>query len=267
MLFEGTGLYFWLLFLVFLLVYIVVKISLGSLLKRMREKAWKGYVPFYSTFVLVKKLGFKSSLFYKTLIPFGNLYYYNIIIKKMLEVFAQNTAESIWYIVIPMYKFPELVFKNPIYVEQNNYDLTNEFIAAQNVLFNEPKDEPSKEIGLDDINQLDVQPTDGLIINPTNFQQDLLSSDGAVQKPVEVQKDPSQISSYINSPIDNVYENNVTDDELNKVRYVEAKPEAKKVEKPIISPLDQGKEKVCPKCGTRLSSTATACFMCGTVLE
>ena len=53
MLMEGTGKYFWLLFFVFLIVYIAVKVSLGFLFKRAKLESWKAYIPFYTTYVLV----------------------------------------------------------------------------------------------------------------------------------------------------------------------------------------------------------------------
>ena len=145
MLMEGTGIYFWLLVLIFLIVYITVKISLGFLLTRAKEQAWKAYVPFYTTLVLVDLLGLKRSVFYLSLIPLVNLYYYYIIISKLLEGFAMNTKDAIWYIVFPMYKFPELAFKRPKF-RLNEYDLTQEFLETQNILFSKPQDELPDEI-------------------------------------------------------------------------------------------------------------------------
>ena len=165
MLLEGTKIYFWLLFLIFLAVYITVKLCLGSLLKKMRDKEWKGYIPFYTTFVLVKKLSLKPFVFYMTLIPFINLYYYNIIIKKLLEVFGQNTNNSIWYIIFPMYKFPELVFKDPMYMQQSNYELTKEFVDDQKILFKKQEDMPN-EANNNNVNN-------NLVINPSSFNQNM----------------------------------------------------------------------------------------------
>ena len=78
MLMEDTAKYFWLLFLVFLIVYIAVKLSLGALLKRAKEKAWKAYIPIYTTYVLVDLLNLKKTYFWLSLIPFVNLYFLNI---------------------------------------------------------------------------------------------------------------------------------------------------------------------------------------------
>ncbi len=266
MLLEGTSLYFWLLFLVFLIVYITVRLCVGSLLKKMREKAWKGYIPIYSGYVLVKKLNLQPFVFYMSLIPIVNLYYYNLIIKKLLEAFAQNSNKSIWYIIFPMYKFPELIFQDPVYVEQSNYELTNEFIAAQNVLFNKPVEELPDSINLVDVGEAVQKNVDGLIINPASFQQNMETTKDSSKQPLN-SNDPSIITTYINNPNDNVYASDITDEQRNKVTYVEAKEEKKPEEKPIITPLSQGKEKVCPKCGTRLAPTATTCFMCGTNLD
>lgn len=144
---EGTGIYFWLILLVFFIVYVTVKVSIGCLLPRAKEKAWKAYIPFYTTKVLVDLLELNSKVFYMSLIPFVNLYYYNIIIKKLLEGFAQDPNESISYILIPMYKFPELAFKKPHFVA-NEYDLTEGFLETQNLLFEKSADELPDKINL-----------------------------------------------------------------------------------------------------------------------
>ena len=109
--FEGTGKYFLILFIVFFIVYLTVKICLGKLFKEMRIPAWKAYIPFYGTLILVDILDMKKSVFYKTLIPFVNLYYYKVIIAELLKAYQLNPKEAIWFVLIPMYKFPELVFK------------------------------------------------------------------------------------------------------------------------------------------------------------
>ena len=74
--FEGTGKYFLLLFIVLFIVFITVKICLGKLFKEMKIPAWKAYVPFYNRLILVDILDLKKNIFYKTLIPFYNLYWY-----------------------------------------------------------------------------------------------------------------------------------------------------------------------------------------------
>ena len=64
--FEGTGKYFLILFIVLFIVYMTVKICLGKLFKEAKIPAWKAYVPFYNRLVLVELLDIKKSVFYKT---------------------------------------------------------------------------------------------------------------------------------------------------------------------------------------------------------
>ena len=134
--FEGTGIYFLLLFLIFFIVYLTTKICLGILFKNLKIPAWKAYIPFYGTLILVDLLDMKKSVFYKTLIPFVNLYYYKIIIEQLLQAYQLNPKEAIWFIIIPMYKFPELVFKHPKFM-LHMYDETEQFLVNQNELFGE----------------------------------------------------------------------------------------------------------------------------------
>ena len=85
--FEGTGIYFLILFLILFIVYLTTKVCLGILFKQIKIPAWKAYIPFYGTLILVDILEMKKSVFYKTLIPFVNLYYYKIIIAELLKVY------------------------------------------------------------------------------------------------------------------------------------------------------------------------------------
>ena len=228
--FEGTGNYFFLLFLILLLVYITIKICLGKLFKGEKIPAWKAYVPFYNRLVLINLLDLKKDLFYKTLIPIVNLYYYNIIIAELLKAYKLNPKESIWFILIPMYKFPELVFKKPKFM-LHMYDQTEEFINNQNILFDVDNNVFDKE---------------SITINPENYNQ--------LETPQEQKPN--------NYQAENVFSNQYLEPDERKETYIEAKQEEEKEEKPII--IDHSKPKVCPNCGTKLSPTATTCFLCGT---
>ena len=127
MTFEGTGKYFWLLFLMYLIITLTVKISLVSLFKKANIKGWKAFIPFYNKYLLIKTLDLKIKIFFMTFIPFANLYYYNIIISRMLEAFEQDKNDSVLFLIVPMYKFPELALKNPTF-KLHLYDATEEFI-------------------------------------------------------------------------------------------------------------------------------------------
>lgn len=260
--FEGTGKYFLMLFIVFFIVYLTVKICLGKLFKSAKLPAWKAYVPFYNRLVLTDLLDLKRSVFYKTLIPFGNLYYYNIIIKELLKAYKLNPKESIWFIVIPMYKFPELVFKHPKFM-LHMYDDTEEFINNQNVLFetnpkevtpvNNPQPGP---VTNPQVNQTPVQPPvtgSGVVINPGSYNQ---IQNGVAEEP--------QVNIYNSGNTDNVFSNNALEPDERQETIIEAKKQEVKQEKPIV--VDNSKPKVCPNCGTKLSPTATTCFLCGTKL-
>ena len=306
--FEGTFIYFFLLFVLYLVIYITVRICIGSLLKRAKEKAWKAYIPFYTVYFLVDMLSLKKSVFYMTFIPVANLYYYNIIIKKLLENFGQDSKDSVLYLIIPLYKFPELVFKKPKYLA-NEYDLTEGFVEAENILFNKDnKDNKENEQPLmtsftDDFNQINnISEINSEV--PNNFSQ-INDVRDINQNNIPVSNDYNQINniSEINSEVPNnfnqindvrdinqnniidntqstLYNSNqslfnsrnaeVTDSDLNvnarKIThetYVEAEPKEEEKEKPAIVPFAEGRPKVCPNCGARLSSSATTCFLCG----
>lgn len=241
--FEGTGKYFLMLFIVFFIVYLTVKICLGKIFKSAKLPVWKAYIPFYNRLVLTDLLDLKRTVFYKTLIPFGNLYYYNIIIKELLKAYKLDPKDSIWFIVIPMYKFPELVFKNPKFM-LHMYDDTEEFISNQNILFEKESNVP-KEININETKPNTVNQSE-VIINPNTYNQ--------MNNEIKEEN--------INYTNDSVFSNNSLEPDERKETIIEAKKEEKKEEKPIIT--DPGKPKVCPNCGTKLSPAATTCFLCGT---
>ena len=241
--FEGTGKYFLMLFIVFFIVYLTVKICLGKIFKSAKLPVWKAYIPFYNRLVLTDLLDLKRTVFYKTLIPFGNLYYYNIIIKELLKAYKLDPKDSIWFILIPMYKFPELVFKNPRFM-LHMYDDTEEFISNQNILFEKESNVP-KEININETKPNTVNQSE-VIINPNTYNQ--------MNNEIKEEN--------INYTNDSVFSNNSLEPDERKETIIEAKKEEKKEEKPIIT--DPGKPKVCPNCGTKLSPAATTCFLCGT---
>ncbi|MBQ9011604.1 MAG: zinc ribbon domain-containing protein [Bacilli bacterium] len=239
--FEGTGLYFELLFLVLFIVYITVKICLANLFKKAKEQPIKAFVPFYNKLVLVKLLNLKMKVFYFTLIPFVNLYYFYIIIKELLKAFGMSEDEAVWYLVIPMYKFPELVFRNLKFLP-NEYELTEEFLATQNALSKQPKVE---ELTFPESSGNAV--TGQTEVEPYLFEQNIQMVDPNNQ--------------------DSVFTNQSLEPDKRQVTYVEAHDEEKKEQAPIITPLDDRKQQVCPKCGTRLAPSADVCFFCGTKLN
>ena len=266
--FEGTGKYFLILFIVLFIVYMTVKICLGKLFKEAKIPAWKAYVPFYNRLVLVELLDIKKSVFYKTLIPFANLYYYNIIIKELLKAYKLDSKESIWFILVPMYKFPELVFKRPKFM-LHMYDDTEQFLSNQNILFETTPEDlnqsqiPNQAVNQTpnlDINQVPDQTTNqvqtpnqvnGVVINPSLYNQ----IDNTV-------KEEPPVNLYTNDGGDSVFLNNSLEPDERHETVIEAKQEVKQEEKPIF--VDNSKPKVCPKCGSKLAPTATTCFLCGT---
>lgn len=255
MLMEGTGKYFLMLFFVFLIVYIAVKISLGVLLKRAKEESWKAYVPFYTTYVLVGLLGMPKKNFYMALIPFYGLYYLYLITKELLIGFRQDPKEAIWYIIFPMYNFPKLAFKKPKFA-LNEYDLTSEFLETQNILFEQPKE---VEEVIPEIPVTENVPTSEPI--NTEVQAD---NNVAVTPMTDFNNiEPVQNNTVMN---DSVFTNDSLEPDKSHTTYVEVKEEEVKEEKPIITPANTGRPKMCPKCGARLAPDATACFLCGTKL-
>ena len=226
--FEGTGKFFLLLLLFYLIIILTVKISLSSLFKKANIKGWKAYIPVYNKYLLVDKLDLNKIVFFMTLVPIINLYYYNIIIERMLEAFEQDSKESILFLVVPMYKFPCLALKNPSF-QLHLYDVTEEFIHNEKSLFEQQKVEEINNSSMDG----------NMIINPSGYNQT-----GEVQYN------------------DTVFSNQKMQPDERKETYIQAQKEENQELNPIT--VNNLKPKVCPKCGTKLEPTAKTCFFCGT---
>jgi len=235
MLMEGTGKYFLMLFLVFLIVYITAKICVGFLFKRAKVPFWKAYIPFYTPYVIVELLNLKKSLFYFTLIPFANLYFYYIIIQNFIVNYNQNEKDTIWYLLFPMYHFPKLVFKRPKFI-YNEYEMTADFVETQNVLSKEFTDKLPEKLDVVEVVTYD----DGGTV------------DTYVEDSIEETED-----------IKNFYtENSVFEDE-DKPEFESSILERKLKGQTMAS---ENKQKLCPKCGAKLTPSAATCFFCGTTL-
>lgn len=255
MAFEGTGKYFLILYLIIFIVYIVVKICLSKLFNEARIPGWKAFIPFYNKLVLVNLLDLKKSIFFKTLIPIANLYYFYIIIDRMLEVYGFNKKEAIWFLIIPIYKFPELILKDPKY-KLHMYDNTEEFIQNESSLFKK-EEQPQPQA----VSELQSLIPEFQSVNPTNFSETISNNVVSSQMP-----ETNYTKTLTPTPtIDNVFTNDNLVPDKKQETYVEAKKEeVKEPTNPIQGPA--GKQRVCPHCGTKLDNLAKVCFFCGTEL-
>ncbi len=267
--FEGTGKYFLLLFLIWFVTYMTKKISLYFLFKNAKEKPYKALIPIVTTKTLIELLDMKKSIFYLCLIPGVNIFYYYQINKQLLIGFGQDEKETILYTLIPMYKFPKLVFKNPKFI-LNEYDLTNAFMETQNALFEKPKEELPDKINLVNLsNKVDEYhgtKSDDIIINPVKYEQipdmnENTNEDNTLwntqNKKIEKEAD--------DAGYDSVFINQNVEPEKRQEKVVIAQKK-EEVQKNPIDPYDSGRPKMCPNCGAKLSTDATTCFLCGTKL-
>lgn len=258
--FEGTGKYFLLLFLIWLIAYITKKICFFFLFKNAKEAPYKALIPFVTTKTLINMLNMKKSIFYLCLIPGVNIYYYFLINKELLKGFGQDDTKAIYYTLIPMYKFPELVFKNPRFI-LNEYDLTSAFMETQNALFEKPKEELPDKIELVNLsNKVDeYHSNNDIVINPVTYKQVDVKEENNLWKEKKIVKDKED-AGY-----DSVFINQNVEPEKRQEKVVTVQKKEEAVKNPI-DPYKDGKPKVCPNCGAKLSANATTCFLCGTKL-
>ena len=250
MLFEGTAKYFWMLFLVWLLVYITKKVSLYFIFKKVRMNPSKAFIPVMYRVNLAREIGISPKAAYMSYIPFYGIKYRKEILDTLLKGFSLNTKDSIWYFIIPMYKYPELVFRNVNFV-QNDYSLTEMFLESEKAL-----------------SEVDPNPNDlnNVQNSNANFNDSIFSDNGVMQgTSTPINAYPPNMTPVTNQNVnlDTVFTNQNLEPDDRHERYVEAPKEEPKKEKPIITPLETGKNQVCPKCGATLTPNVTTCFMCG----
>ena len=278
--FEGTGKYFLIIFLIILVVYMTKKICLYFLFKRSKIAPYKALIPIYATYTLVDMLNMKKSIFYLCLIPVINIFFYYQIHKELLVAFGQDKEEAIWYTLIPMYKFPELVFKKPHFI-LDEYDLTNEFITSQKALFEKPQEELPYKIDLVNLadkvdeyhaenasrNQINVENT-STVVEPTKYEQmpstNIWNSSNQNEPISNTQnKEETAQSSSIGA---SVFTNQSLEPDKRQEKEYVAKKEEKQEANPI-NPYNDGRPQMCPNCGAKLSPGAQVCFLCGTKLK
>ena len=253
MLLEGTSLYFWLIFLILILIYITKKISLVSIFKKARIKGTNALIPIKYRKDLTEALHLKNSIAYLSYIPIYGIRYRKIILETLLQGFGLNKEDYIYYILFPMYKYPELAFRN-VKLIQNDYSLTETFVESENIISGKEKVENNREVNYS---------------NTINYEPNMVSIDGAESQTKKTYQ-ADEIEHYINQDMfeqaDSVFTNQNLEPDKHKETIVEVKEETPKKEKSIITPLVNGDEKVCPKCGAKLASNAKTCFLCGTHL-
>lgn len=305
--FEGTGKYFLMIFLILVIVYITKKIALYFIFKKTKSEPYKALIPIYTTLELVDMLDMKRKVFYMCLIPGVNLFYYYQIYKQLLLAFGQDPSEAIWYVLVPMYKFPELAFKSPHFI-LNEYDLTSGFIQSQNALFEADKDKLPDKIEMfnlqdkvDEFHEQRAHPKEQTIVKPEQYEQiPKIFNEGSENmndrslfnygeseantnvNPNEIWNTPSEpvkqkeeapkitIEPKISEDTQNFGDSVFTNKSLEPDKRHEKIVIAEKheeEERKPIDPFNDGRPQLCPNCGAKLAHNATTCFLCGTKIK
>lgn len=304
--FEGTGKYFTVIILIFILTFITVKICMYFIFKTAKLKGYKALIPFTNRKILIETLELDKKIFFKTLIPFVNLYYYNIIIKKLLEAYKIDPKESIRFILIPMYKFPELVFKKPIFT-LNMYNETERFLDNQKALFEKENTQEGKNIynetpnfgNVNNYNNVSYTETPNYNINhgannynqtsnyetninynevpnynstpipdSVNYNQNINNQNYNIPSNNEIPDYIKQVqnTSYNREPDETSIFTNDYRPDERKEKYFEAQKQTETKKAPI-QVANVGRPIICPNCGAKLAHDATVCFLCGHKLK
>ena len=231
MLLEGTALYFLLIFLIIVLTYIIKKVSLIFIFEKARIKGINALIPFKYRIDLTDSINLNRSVAYMAYIPVYGIKYRKIIIETLLQGLGLNKKDYIYFIMFPMYKYPELAFRN-VKLIQNNYSLTETFLESEKILSKKDNEQSSKIEN--------NQTNNNSLLNNINYEQELVSVDN------------NQKDIY---PEDSIFTKQQSNNNYNKKAYQE--------DNEVVSSNQANNEKICPNCGAKLSHDSTICFLCG----
>ena len=297
--FEGIGKYILALIIIYFISYIVKKIEMSKMFKKANHKPSKAFIPFTGTKELINISHADPKLFKKTLIPFVRIPAFIKIYKEMVKTFGGNPDDAIYYYLFPMVYFTKLGSGNAR-VEIHDYDINNEYLENQNILYEPVIGETEKPL---------YEMTDpGYYVEPENKEHFVykvsrknntsqtmtikandptpVQSFSQVPEPKEqifdintiarpenngIKENPAFINSVVQENIpnmeqaDSIFTNKSLQPDERKEKIVEVEKKEEIIKNPIQENIT-GRPKMCPKCGAKLAPSATACFLCGNKL-
>ena len=289
--FEGIGKYILGLFIVYIISYIYKKIELAKIFKKANEKPSKAYIPFVCTKVLIDISHSNSKFFALTFIPFVNIYAYIAIYKDMIKTFGGDPSEAPLYFFMPMVFFTKLGSGN-YKIQVHDYDLNNEYLQSQSMLYEPvigeeekpiyemtdpgyyvPKPQPEKIVYRVARRNKNVvnDPIKIVANNPTPVQEPV------IQAPVPEVAPAQEGNIFDVKPMEtpqvkapegpkSVFTDNTLEPDKRKEKVVEVQKQEEKQVNPIKENIT-GRPKMCPNCGAKLAPGAKVCFLCGTHLQ
>lgn len=296
--FEGTFKYVLGIFIVYLISYFYKKVELAKIFKKANEKPGKAYIPFVCTQVLIKISHSDSKLFGLTLIPFVNISAYIKIYKDMIKTFGGDEKEAPLYFFMPMVYFTKLG-SGDYKVQIHDYDLNNEYLQAQSMLYEPVIGEEEKPIYemTDPGYYVPQKKKEQIIYRVARRNQNVvndpikIAANESKQESVpemipelEVSKEPiiePQVTKEVPvqektifdvRPMDvvtsgpkSVFTDKTLEPDKRHERVVEVQKTVEEKKNPIQENVT-GRPKMCPKCGAKLAPSAKVCFLCGTHL-
>lgn len=95
--------------------------SVWKVFEKAGQKGWYCIVPFFNVYIVFERiLGISWLNIFKLLIPFYNIYYGIVLIKKWSEAFGKTTSFTVGLIFLPFIFYPILAFGNSKYINTKN---------------------------------------------------------------------------------------------------------------------------------------------------
>lgn len=271
MIFEKTGIYWFILFVLFIIVYIFSVKSLALIFKRAEKKKFLAYIPFYNTKILMNITQTDKNLFGLSFIPFYNILIFYKLYINTCKAFNMDINKAKWFLFVPSVYFYELT--SPIYAYNYKEKEPNIFQEIQDSLNDkgeQKKEEP--KIKEDYSIYLDEEPSaaqplkvENIHINPNNNNYKINQNNPSVSSIKEIKIDENipiiDIDSTPKTKKDIFADNFIKEED--EVKIVKTKDQQIK-QKAVIT--DKKGFVECPKCHAKLVKGTTVCFMCGTKL-
>lgn len=132
--FEGISKYVIMLIIIYFITLIVKKREMSKIFKKALKNPKDAYIPFLCTKTLISVAHSNEKLFYQTFVPFLRINAYIKIYEDLLKTFGQDIKEASKYYFMPMVYFTKLG-SGDARVEIHDYDLKNEYLESQEMLY------------------------------------------------------------------------------------------------------------------------------------
>lgn len=275
--------YFIILGIILIIILLFTTISLGKIFKKANRSFISAFIPFYNIFVLLEIINLPKKYFILLLIPIANIFIYINLMITLAKFFHKSKLFGIGLAFLPFVFYPILAFSGSEYIGINIIAMEGKSIVGdipvivtdeeKNPVIHEEVDNSSKNINISigggvyqksytkDLLQVDQKQT---IINKNNNIVDTNNIGNSINNDIIVSKQPDDV---VETTTNSLKLDDVTPIQpitINEQKEVELSNDNINYTKPV---LKQDEFTFCSKCGAKVKTDVSTCFLCGNPLK